>query len=92
MDSEKHSSNAWQHVEPLNDCVCSVVEIVCKLEIASVGTFQPVTYLSDLFIDVAVKNTLRLHFGDYNQYRLAKLMFCTITTLYTFCYTFFQFQ
>lgn len=63
-----------------------------NLKLLLLGPFQPVTYLSDLFIDVAVKNTLRLHFGDYNQYRLAKLMFCTIITLYTFCYTFFQFQ
>lgn len=52
-------------------------------------TFQPVTYLSELFMEVAVKSMLSLHFGDYTQYRHAKLMFCTITKLYTLCYTFF---
>lgn len=45
------------------------------------------TYLSELFMEVAVKS-VSLHFGDCNQYCLAKLMFCTITKLYTFCYTF----
>lgn len=52
-------------------------------------TVQPVTYLSELFMEVAVKSMLSLHSGDYNQYRHAKLMFCTITKLYTLCYTFF---
>lgn len=35
-----------------------------------------------------MKNILGPHFGDCNPYHLAKLMFCTITKLYTFCYTF----
>ena len=53
-------------------------------------TFHPVTsYLSEFFMEVAVKNILGPHFGDCNTYHLAKLMFCTITKLYTFCYTFF---
>lgn len=90
--AEKHPSDAVQHGEPRNDCGCSVVEVVCARDIASVVTLQPVTYLSDLFTEVAAKNTLSLHFGDYNRYCLAKLMFCTITKLYTFCHIFFQFQ
>ena len=44
--------------------------------------------LSEFFMEVAVKNILGPHFGDCNPYHLAKLMFCTITKLYTFCYTF----
>lgn len=32
--------------------------------------------------------SVSLHSGDCNQYCLAKLMFCTKTKLYTFCYTF----
>lgn len=45
------------------------------------------SYLSELFMEVAVKS-VSLHSGDCNQYHLATLMFCTITKLYTFCYTF----
>lgn len=31
----------WQHGEPLNDCLCSVVvKVVCKLEIAYYLTFS----------------------------------------------------
>ena len=49
--------------------------------------------LPEFFMEVAVKNILAPHFGDCNPCHLAKLMFCTITKLYTFCYTFSpQFQ
>lgn len=38
-----------------------------------------------------MKSVLSPPLGDRNQYRLATLMFCTFTKLYTFCYTFFPF-
>lgn len=38
-------------------------------------------------MEVAVKS-VSLHSGDCNQHHLTKLMFCTKTKLYTFCYTF----
>lgn len=36
-----------------------------------------------------MQNMSSLNFGDCNQYHLAKLMFCKIAKLYTFCSTFF---
>jgi hypothetical protein len=76
-------------MESFSDCVCSIIveDWPFLLLNCSCVTFQPVTYLYELFMEVAVRRSmLSVHFGDCNQYHLAKLMFCTIAKLYTFCY------